>query len=144
MSSKRLLLFALLLVILLALPANWLLARRAAPPSWPADVASLHNYAAANLDLAELTALDDDALAARGQHLWEDGANILRIHIPWAMIQPQEDVWDWEALDRVLHAREAWPVVNPDINSFLYKHPSQPFGLIPSIGEHQRLSIFPY
>ena len=106
---KRLLLLALLLILLLlALPINALLARRAAPPPWPGHVAALHSQAAANLDLVELAALDDAALAARGQHLWEDGASVVRIRVPWAMIQPQQDVWDWEALDRVLRAWEDW------------------------------------
>ena len=106
---KRPLLLALLLILLLlALPANWLLARSAAPLPWPGDVAPLHRQAGANLDLAELAALDDAALAARGQHLWEDGARVLRIRVPWAMIQPEADAWDWNALDRVLRAWEDW------------------------------------
>ena len=104
---KRLLLLAVLLLLLLAaLPANWLLARRNAPPAWPGDVAAHHNLTSANLDLAELATLSDEELAARWQHLREDGASILRIRVPWEMIQPQPDVWDWEALDRVMSAQD--------------------------------------
>ncbi|HEY80256.1 MAG TPA: hypothetical protein G4O05_04165, partial [Caldilineae bacterium] len=101
------LLAAIFLLLLVLLPINGLLARRVAPPPWPGPVAQDHTQTAANLDLAELAALDDEALARRWQHLWEDGVSILRVRVPWARIEPQPDAWDWEALDRVLQSQDS-------------------------------------
>ena len=106
-SMKRpILLGLLLIVLLLALPANWLLARRAAPPPWPGDVAPLHDRTMANLDLAELATLDYTALAFRWRHLQEDGVSIVRLRVPWEMIQPERDAWDIATLHAVLLSLE--------------------------------------
>ncbi len=89
----------------LGLNAWW--TRRAAPPPWPGPAHELHTQVGANLDLAELATLDDAALTARWGALQEDGVSILRVRVPWAMIQPTPDQWQWDALDRVLSPQGA-------------------------------------
>ncbi len=106
MTTRRLASLVMIFGLLGGLGLNALWARRAAPPPWPGPVHELHTQVGANLDLAELATLDDAALAARWQALREDGVSILRVRVPWAMIQPEPDQWRWHGLDRVLAAQD--------------------------------------
>ncbi len=100
---KRLLLLGtLFLLLVLLLPVNWFLARQAAPPPWPDDIAAHHRSLAVNMDLADLARLSDPAREGRLRLAWEDGAHIIRLRVPWALIQPEPDVWDWRAFEQVV------------------------------------------
>jgi O-antigen ligase len=99
---KRMFLALLLLLFLLALPVNWLLARHNAPQPWPADIADYHSALAANMDLADLAAMDAQARTERFRQAREDGIDIVRLRIPWALIQPQPDVWEWQAFEQIV------------------------------------------
>ncbi len=104
---KHLLFLGLIFILLLlALPANWLLARRVAPPPWPGDVAEHHRTVAVNMDLADLAQLSDFELQQRFRHAWEDGAHIVRLRVPWDLIQPQPDAWNWKPFQRVFDAND--------------------------------------
>ena len=99
---KRLLLLGtIFLLLVLLLPVNWFLARQAAPPPWPDDIAEYHRSLAVNMDLADLARLSDHAREKRLRQAWEDGAHIIRLRVPWALIQPEPDVWDWRAFERI-------------------------------------------
>ena len=100
------LLLVLLILILALIPANALQARRAAPPPWPVDVAEHHRTIAVNMDLADLAQLSDFELQQRIRYAWEDGAHIIRLRVPWYLIQPQPDVWNWEPFQRVFEVND--------------------------------------
>ena len=59
------------------------------------------------MDLADLAQLDAPARQERFRQAWEDGAHIVRLRVPWALIQPQPDVWDWEAFEQVVRPNES-------------------------------------
>ncbi len=105
-AMKRGFLLFLGFVLFSFLLLNFLQEHQRSSTPWPVPVAADHSQIAANLDLTELATLDDTALRERWEQLRQDGVTILRVRIPWDMIQPAPEVWDWEALDRILMPKD--------------------------------------